>query len=509
MSKLVKMWTEFNMPDNEYSVVGHFIFDITSSIEDIKNNMSSYSESGIHRIILWSDKTNVEEACELTEEYFVKVRGVLKYAHELKMKVYIHHNIEKTIEESYKSEQRQAKIQLREICDLYYSNVGEYFGNTIIGIIAPDIKSNQNDKDIMDIIAWCDSHYIEFIGNEQSDTDSNISNYMRCHIPGQKVELHNDAELVENVHSARMQASNVMNVHNTRIKANVKLAPDVAKYLKKRRNFVQIYKRDNSNNIIKSEDIKACINYLISRGTNMFSLDVLCKEDIIKDDERYNVCDSLSESEITRITTYISRMSYLMTDSVNSAKVAVLCSDDKIPDDEIKCLSENQIEYNYLPVQLLQKCILGDNKRVNIGDYEYDTIVNLIGYDEKCLTGCYMIKSNEELQEYVETVYRPLITSSKHIRYTSIIKNGRKLHIIVNEGTKDEKVMLNIADNAAGIILEPWEEKATAQVLDEMITVKAMQCLVIIEFIANDREKINIAINEMNRKSKSIKIDEL
>lgn len=500
MSKLVKMWAEICKPDNEYSMLSYFIISKESGYEDIKEQIVNYSEKGIHRVILQSDNTKLSCKEELTEVYFDKVRQFLTCAQEVNTKVYLQHII---MDDEKKNMLKGAYSieKLREIYEKYYMEVKEYFGNTIIGIIVPDNVNDAEPDVTNEIINWCDKHYIELVGTEQGNI--NIEQSMKYHLPGYKLSV-----------SAKKDISgsqnNILDIEYRKNQTGIKLISDISRYFKKRRNCNQLYGVVDKMDV-NLEVVKSYIDALVIQNVNMFSPNIFYKKDTEMGDKLSYIWNdtTISKSDIIRFTMYASRWSYIMTDSVNNATIAVLCNNAVIPDKEIQCLYDNQIEFNYLPIELLPRSIVNGRKKLQIGDYEYDAVIDYTDCNSRYLTNCKVIKDNNELSEYIKKAKTGLKTPVKNIKYTGIVKNGRKMHIIVNESNKDEKVQLNIENSMAGIVLDLWNETAQATILDEGITVRPSSCIVVIEFIANDKEKINLAIKEMNKKSQSITINEL
>ncbi len=76
-----------------------------------------------------------------------------------------------------------------------------------------------------------------------------------------------------------------------------------------------------------------------------------------------------------RLSDFIKNMCYLNTDSVNTAHVAILCGEEDLSWELAKPLFTNQIEFNYLERALLSECNISGN-RLNIARQSYKVIVS-------------------------------------------------------------------------------------------------------------------------------------
>ena len=135
---------------------------------------------------------------------------------------------------------------------------------------------------------------------------------------------------------------------------------------------------------------------------------------------------------------YMKRMSYLMTDSVNGAKVAVLCDNNQVPYKEVIPFYENQVEFNYLPVTLLQECRVRDGK-LCIGAYRYETICDPWNLrDTERLAGVRIV------QEFDKNFVKTISTGQQHknLRAVHLTKEGEELYLLSNEG--DSQILMDL-----------------------------------------------------------------
>lgn len=302
--------------------------------------------------------------------------------------------------------------------DRYYENLGEYFGNTIIAFFTDEpcalgrnaqdfrewaegmeleivsaggrleelsglfdgkenattaiyhrlIKKHLRETFYAPISQWCEAHGIALMGHPAESDDVEEALYFQ--IPGQDLILRRVEPKTGGIRERdSMQA---------------KLSADIARHLGRRRNMNECFGVCNRGQVpwyFTGEDMKWYIDWLGMRGVNLFvphafyySVDGKRSGERPPDVGPNNIW----WKHYHYFSDYMKRLSYLMTDAVNCARIAVLCDNNRVPFLEVSAFYENQIEFNYLPVQLLSACHVEDGA-VCIGEYRYDIVMNVIG----------------------------------------------------------------------------------------------------------------------------------
>ena len=157
--------------------------------------------------------------------------------------------------------------------------------------------------------------------------------------------------------------------------------------------------------------------------------------------------------EYHKMSDFIKRMCYLNTDSVNCAQVAILCGADTLSWKIAKPLFTNQIEFNYLEAELLSECRTSDGK-IHIASQEYSVLITEPEeYKALCESDKSLLKEFEQsggklligggndrelLQFVLNSIHRELTFSGDtyDLRCSHIVKDGKNLLILANEGLK-------------------------------------------------------------------------
>lgn len=517
MSKILKLWNLISVPDYEYSVIPVWILKNEVS-KDIANSMfSECVENDIHRIVIKPEFDDIDTVKHVSKEYFNTIKNILSTARMFDIKVIIYDDILTTYVNADKNniEQRDilvpmnlsANTQVEEYitstCDKYYDELKEYFGNTIIGFYVDaknPTRENKKENELTKIdtktytnsfykkmYEWCEKHYIELIGHPEND--ESITQAMNFNTFGQDVIIDVNKSKADNL--------------NTIKNSQIKLTADIAKCLKKRRNLNMCFNKEEKGKHFKDEDVKAYINHLAINGVNMF-LYYGFYSTINDITGMYNI----DNDKKLQFTKYINRLSYILTDYTNNARVAVVCEDNKVPSEELALLCENQIEFNYIPANMLLNGFVNEKGNYELLENEYEVVINLIGSDEKYITGSKIIRSVDELTQYVQSAKKVLKAQASTIRYMEFCKSERKLHMLVNEGDKEEVISLNNKSGLLGIELKLWNEEARVINLDSDITIQPSEVIVLIEFATTDREKINSVVKELNKKKNNIYVSQ-
>lgn len=284
---------------------------------------------------------------------------------------------------------------------------------------------------------WCEAHGIALMGHPEVSDD--VEEELYFHIPGQDL-------IMRRVSPETGGLTEFDSVQ-------AKLSADIARHLGRRRNANECFGVCFRNNIpwyFTAYDMKWYIDWLGFRGVNLFvphafyySVTGARKEERPPDVGPNNIW----WKHYRRFSDYMKRLSYLMTDSVNGAKIAVLCDNNRVPYEELAVLYENQIEFNYLPVALLEKAKIQHGK-LCIAGYEYAAVLNVTdkGWNEKLdklqeestdNEKLWQVEKAEELLE--EAIFRAVQTDMKvpSLRATKLLKQGVTMYLLSNEGEQE------------------------------------------------------------------------
>jgi len=145
---------------------------------------------------------------------------------------------------------------------------------------------------------------------------------------------------------------------------------------------------------------------------------------------------------------YMKRLSFLMTDSRNGAKVAVLCDNNRVPYLEVAAFYEKQVEFNYLPIDLLRECSV-ENGRLCIREYCYEAIVDPIGvWKDGGREGISSLMTS--VDEVLENDrWRSIVTEQPcpGLRAVSLKKDDLDMVLFFNEGEERISVKWSFTEN--------------------------------------------------------------
>ena len=159
-----------------------------------------------------------------------------------------------------------------------------------------------------------------------------------------------------------------------------KCSSDSARHRGRRRNGNECFgccgERQNPK-LFTEQDMRWYLNWLFVRGVNLVyphAFYYSIRED--RGDERPPEVGLYNPfwPEYRKMSDFIKRMCYLNTDSVNQAQVAILCGDDTLSWKIAKPLFTNQIEFNYLEAELLSECNISDGK-IHIASQKYSILI--------------------------------------------------------------------------------------------------------------------------------------
>ncbi len=363
----------------------------------------------------------------------------------------------------------------------YYSRLGEYFGNTIIGFFTdePELLGRidkpkcrawtygfedvvtANGGELSDLEGlftgeenetvllykklvferecdiyykslsdWCKAHNIAFMGHPHFGNDIECEKFFD--IPGQDLVLRRVAP----------ETSGILGDES----ALGKCSADAARLFGVRRNSNECY-GTCSRKIpwyFTGADLKWYTDWLGVRGVNLFIPHAFyySVRGNRKDERPPDVGpNNIWWEHFDTVSTYIKRISYLMTDSQNTAKVCVMCENRNMPTDEIAWLYQNQIEFNYLPYNFVSEGAYRDGK-LYIGDNVYEYVCN----DWKN-----MFSEMKHIENINDLSHRDIYVNNpaKNLRVTALLKDGVKLWFLVNEGEEliETEAALDICSN--------------------------------------------------------------
>lgn len=304
----------------------------------------------------------------------------------------------------------------------YYSELKEYFGNTIIGMFTDEpgilgrcyepgllpwtegflewyIEHGNTEMDLpilwldagkstgdirrkyrqsvnrkleetyyKPLSRWCEEHSIALTGHPEKSDEIGFLKYF--HIPGQDIVWRWVAPENE---------KGLVGEHSTMGKCS----SDAARHAGRRRNSNECFGCCGPNGVhwaFSANDMKWYLDWMFVRGVNLIYPHAFYYS--VEGERRYGERppdigpNNIWWKYYKNISDYIKRMCWLMTDSVNQAKVAVLCEEDHLPWAIVKPLYQHQIEFNYLEESVLisNDCNIKDGK-IHIAAQVYSVVL--------------------------------------------------------------------------------------------------------------------------------------
>lgn len=342
----------------------------------------------------------------------------------------------------------EAGADVREIVSLFEETEKENFTVCLYHRL---IKEKLREIFYAKISVWCEKHGISLIGHPSGSDD--IEEELYFHIPGQDLIMRR----VSPETGGLREFDSVQ----------AKLTADLARHLGRRRNANECFGVCNRESIpwyFTAEDMKWYIDWLGLRGVNLF----------IPHAFYYSVAGERKEERppdvgpnniwwpyYRRISDYIKRLSYLMTDSVNGARVAVLCDNNKVPYKEIACLYERQIEFNYLPVVLLENAEVCE-KEIRLSGLSYTVVLNLLGEEiQERFAGRFGAFLRQNVQEILkaEKNFRDIELSegNKDLRKIHLTKQGVEMYLFGNEGNDTINTQVTLPGKSELLFIDLWK----------------------------------------------------
>lgn len=204
---------------------------------------------------------------------------------------------------------------------------------------------------------WCETHGIVLMGHPALSNDVEEEFYFQY--PGQDLIQRRIEPKTGGVREAD-------SVH-------AKLVADIARACGRKRNINECFGvccRNGWPWYMTAEDMKWYTDWLGFRGCNLFvphafffsvrdGVDGKRSAERPPDVGPHNIW----WPHYKHFSDYFKRLSYLNTETGSGAKLAVLCGNNEVPCETVAALYQNQIEFDYLPVQLLKDTsVQGDTR---------------------------------------------------------------------------------------------------------------------------------------------------
>ena len=345
---------------------------------------------------------------------------------------------------------------------------------------AVDLKLEQSYY--RQISVWCEEHGIALTGHPEKSDEIGLLKYFQ--IPGQDVVWRwvapEENKGIEGEHSTMAKCSS-----------------DSARHRGRRRNSNECFGCCGPNDIhwaFSMDDMKWYMDWLFVRGVNLLYPHAFFYS--IEGERRLGERppdvgpNNLWWKYYNLISSYIKRMSYIMTDSVNQTKVCILCGS-SLPWRAAKFLYQNQMEFNYLEVDLLLSDCNISGGRIKIEKQEYSvTVIEDIAIlsdevkDKLSLFvregGKVLVFNNGKQQsntlnfEYVNDS-KELIESIKNyaefgyslepghpdLRLSHVVKEGCHLYVLTNEGETEINTALRTKITGRAELWDAWRGRIT------------------------------------------------
>lgn len=314
---------------------------------------------------------------------------------------------------------------------------------------------------------WCVSHGIDLTGHPEKSTDIGYLKYFQrpCQDIVWRFVEPEDGHAIEGEHSTMGKCSS-----------------DSARHRGKRRNGNECFgccgERQDPK-LFTEQDMRWYLNWLFVRGVNLVyphAFYYSIRED--RGDERPPEVGLNNPfwPQYRKMSDFIKRMCYLNTDSYNYAQAAILCGADTLSWRIAKPLFTKQIEFNYLEAELLPECKIADGK-ISIAAQKYSVLIaeqeeyesldesakNLLKEFEqsggKLLIAGGTVRNDRELLQFVlNCIHRELTFSGDtyDLRCSHIIKDGKDILIITNEGMEPITVNIESGEFRAVSLWNPY-----------------------------------------------------
>lgn len=342
------------------------------------------------------------------------------------------------------------------------SGLFEYKENKTTVLYHKLIKKHLREIFYARLSNWCETHGIALMGHPEVSDD--VEEELYFHIPGQDL-------IMRRVSPETGGLTEFDSVQ-------AKLSADIARHLGRRRNANECFGVCFRNKLpwyFTASDMKWYIDWLGFRGVNLFvphafyySVAGARKEERPPDVGPNNIW----WKHYRRFSDYMKRLSYLMTDSMDGARIAVLCDNNRVPYKELAVLYENQIEFNYLPIALLERAQLRNGK-LCIAGYEYEAVLNvtdkswnekLMKLQEKSADSRRLCLVSEAEELLNEEAFRAVQTDKAvpTLRATKLQKQGVTMYLLANEGEQELCTRVQFAEVKPLAALNLWNGSCKA-----------------------------------------------
>lgn len=206
---------------------------------------------------------------------------------------------------------------------------------------------------------WCGEHGVALYGHPAGSADIGLQNYFG--VPGQ--------DLVWRA----VEPSNTLTSPDS---VSAKCSSDSARHLERRRNSNEVFgvcgQKGNPWDFTFS-DMLWYLNFLFARGVNLIFPHAFYYS--VRTPLQYNERppdvgpNNIWWEDYSVVSSYIARLSFINTDCRNSPLCGVLCDYSHMPYKSVKPLYENQYPFNYVTADMLS------DGHINANGYEYDVLL--------------------------------------------------------------------------------------------------------------------------------------
>ncbi len=319
---------------------------------------------------------------------------------------------------------------------------------------------------------WCVSHNIVLTGHPQNSYDIGMLNEFQ--IPGQDIVW----RIVAPEHDKGIEGADTV---------MAKCSSDAARHRGYDRNANECFGCCGPDGVqwaFSMDDMKWYMDWLFVRGVNLlyphafyYSVDGEIRYGERPPDVGFQ---NIWWEYYGEISTYIKRLSWLMSGGYNTTPVAVLCEEDNLPWKIVRRLFQNQIEFNYLEMELLRsdKCrISNGNILIEKQKYKYllvedPALLTLDLKDKLALfveNGGDIILSSELNTDLLERD-AVIMPSNKNLRVSHVVKDELHFYFMVNEGESRIKGEITVPVKGSAEVWDPWHgEINTAMLLTKTV----------------------------------------
>ena len=416
-----------------------------------------------------------------------------------------------------------AESLINGVYNLYADQLGEYFGNTLIGFLnegegyitsenipwtyylaeeffeaggdfmalmslfimpkskkirreaeftlASVIRNRLSEAYVKPITDWCGEHKIGFFG--YSADISNTAVLSSAHFPGQYL-------------GGQMGLQPLTAKESTA----VKLASDCARHRGLSRSFALSFEKSGREGNLWNftpDDMMRNLNYAFARGCNMI---MPCNfyyapEEAAADKNKTPDMGmgNIWWDDYRKIAGYIKRMSWLCSTGTNNPCAAVLCSPDYVPTVPVKPLIEGGYTFNYLTLDdFMERAHIHDGE-IHIDRYSYKLVLidgrlrlnaDIVLKLGKFITGGgVMFRGSDFIGAVKKHVTRASYFDGEcggNLRFTEYCKSGCPFFVLVNEGYAEISGRLITDKGFAAAEFEPFGGKsvpAGCEMVDE------------------------------------------